>query len=186
MAGALVAPFVAVEAIGAGVGGAGAALSDMAADMIVKAYLWYWRYAPALGIVGRTGAEFLDESGSIGIQNSQIRRFAFGIGANAIKLADKIGGDHLMSSQQWKEDFINIASDANSELHFDLTDISLDGKINTQTINNIINTPLDKQMPNTHWEISTLFNKYLEKFKQTIFHYKGKEYKGTEVFDIND
>lgn len=91
-----------------------------------------------------------------------------------------------MSSKQWKEDFLAIAEDINSEMHFDLTDLTLDGKINPQQISDIINKPIDSQMPNTHWEISTLFNKYLDKFKKTTFHYKGKEYKGTEIFDINE
>ncbi len=186
MAGVIVAPFVAVETMGAAVGAGGAALTEMAGDAMIKAYMWYWRYAPQAGIIGRVAAEFVDETGSIGLQNSQIKRFAFGIGPNAINLAEKIGGDHLMGSQQWKDDFLNIASDVNSELHFDLTDISLDGKINAQVIINIVNTPLDNQMPNTHWEISTLFNNYLDKFKQTIFHYKGKEYKGTDIFEINE
>src|SRR5690606_24943838 len=41
-----------------------------------EAYKLFIRYAPTLGAIGRTVAEFLDESGSVGIQNSALKKLA--------------------------------------------------------------------------------------------------------------
>lgn len=80
----------------------------------------------------------------------------------------------------WKAKFVELCGDAETKFHFDLTDVMTDGKIDGVDISTFINNPVS----NTQWEISTLFNKYLDKFKQTVFHLGDKEYLGTEIFDI--
>ena len=115
------------------------------------------------------------------VEKNTVKRYAFGVEKRAEALATQIDGEHLMQFKgDWKAEFKRLAGDAGTEFHFDLTDVTLSGKVNGSIMGDIINKPIT----NTQWEISTLFTEHLDKFKQTIFHYNGKEYKGLEILDL--
>lgn len=71
MVGMLASPFVAMGVVE---GGAAAwyGIEAQALRTIGNAALKYWAHAPAIGKVGMNVAEFLDESGSVGAQNSGV------------------------------------------------------------------------------------------------------------------
>src|SRR5690606_4795213 len=56
-----------------------------------EAYKLFIRYAPTLGAFGRTDAEFLDESGSAGIQNAALRKLAAAATRNSGAAKVKVG-----------------------------------------------------------------------------------------------
>lgn len=78
MVGMLTSPFVAMGAI-EGTAAASNALSNYGAGVVTQAVtkgiMYYYRYAPAAGVAGRTLAEIFDESGAVGAQNSGLRFF---------------------------------------------------------------------------------------------------------------
>jgi len=63
-----VGPLVTLPAMvmsGFAIGGLSSSVSNLSMDLLVKGNQLFWRYAPTIGVVGNTIAEFLDESGSL-------------------------------------------------------------------------------------------------------------------------
>ena len=69
--GMLATPFVAMGVIGGGAIAA-TAVEGQALNLIVKGVTAYYKYAPVVGSIGMKAAEFLDESGSVGLTNTAV------------------------------------------------------------------------------------------------------------------
>jgi hypothetical protein len=78
----LATPFVAMGLIEVGVASL-AAIEGQVANLLLRGIISYYRYAPAIGAGGRTIAELLDETGSIGAQNAVYRSLAVAATKNA-------------------------------------------------------------------------------------------------------
>ncbi|WP_420386229.1 DUF6443 domain-containing protein [Roseivirga sp.] len=102
------------------------------------------------------------------------QKYAFGFGDQAMKLADDIGGSHLMKDANWKSSFIDILNNPKSELHFSLDNI--DG--------NVWDMIRDPGRSSTNWEMSQLYQNN-EAWSRTTFHYQGETYVGDEIFDVD-
>ncbi|MNX88426.1 hypothetical protein D3C86_1203950 [compost metagenome] len=115
------------------------------------------------------------------IEEVTIQKYAFGVNNIARNLAKNIEGKHLMDfSGDWKAEVKRIFGDPNTEIHFDLTDITLDEELTFDAFSSLISKPVS----NTQWEISTLYNDFNSKFSQAYFHYKGNTYFGKEIFNV--
>jgi len=79
----------------------------------------------------------------------------------------------------WKAEFKRIAGSGNSELHFDLLDLTLSENLTLQEFSDILVNPVS----NTQWEISTLYNEFPLKFAQTKFYLNSNAYTGREIFN---
>jgi RHS repeat-associated protein len=71
----ITAPFAFVEGVAAGSTYAGSAVSSYTTNLVTRGIMWYWRYAPQMGVAGRFAADVLDETGTIGAQNSAANSF---------------------------------------------------------------------------------------------------------------
>jgi len=103
---------------------------------------------------------------------SHIVKYAFGFGDEAVNLANKIKGKHLMKDPNWKSSFLKVINNPKSEIHFSLNGID-------QTPMSMITSPMRSS---TNWEMHQLYQS--EAFERTIFHFGNKTYKGFEVFKI--
>ena len=101
-------------------------------------------------------------------------KWAFGFKDDAIKLAEKIGGNHLMGmGDEFKQAFMKIIDNNKAVLHFSLDDID-------QPIMKMVQTPTRSS---TNWEMHQLYHNP-KAFEKTIFHYQGKTYVGFEALKI--
>ena len=69
----------------------GGANSGVILRIQFEAYKLLIKYGPSLGALGRTVAEFLDESGSVGLQNAALRKIAIAATKNAERMTVMLG-----------------------------------------------------------------------------------------------
>ncbi len=122
----------------------------------------------SLASVFRASANKLSSGSAV-----QTTKYVFGLKTIVPKIADDIGGVHLMKDPNWQKSFINTIDDPSSEIHF-----ILDG---------IDSTPMEMILkPNRsgiNWELQTLYNNP-KAFERTIFHYGGKTLNSADIFKI--
>ena len=123
------------------VGGSAAWVTVKASTMnaIARAMATYWRIVPKAASAGKLVAEFLDESGAVGMQNAASKNIALGLGKNLSSFANSFENTFAVdmwqkvgitsgNAKDFTEEFfeaMNSVIQSGSKVKFDLTNLDL-------------------------------------------------------------